>query len=399
MKKIVLFLISIFALASCTNHDIEQLSSDYIVKTYNEAFLDYVGGSIAPTQDWGFNTDFSNIAGTRSVIKENHELPAGLTKPTLKSGEAAFVMDWFSKNPGENSVGLNISKFFIVYVGATTSVQAQEYNSGSLVSTTTQNVVLDYLTINGEHINDWNANNGPTVYVYNSKADKFTAHNSYADYTTAIWKLAKITYDGEDGWYVGLTAYGKKSNGSSVTDDNRKDYFENWVFKIVPAEAIPDKKEFNIRVIAEDLSVSDDTDFDFNDVVFDVAIDKNNKKTWVRVKAAGGTYPLTIDDNEVHNLLGVSTKTMYNTGWQGESINFDFYKEIELKNYYENAKDIPIVVLKDGHPVTLYANTGQPASKIGVPTTFHWCKERESIKGNYPLFSDWVINNKITAWW
>ena len=39
---------------------------------------------------------------------------------------------------------------------------------------------------------------------------------------------------------------------------------------------------------------------------------------------------------------------------------------------------------------TLKAEMGEPASKLGVDTNFRWCNERSSLKGDYPLFVQWV---------
>ena len=62
--------------------------------------------------------------------------------------------------------------------------------------------------------------------------------------------------------------------------------------------------------MAEDLTISGG-DFDFNDVVFDAVT--VNGATVVTLQAAGGTMPLYIEDNEVHELFGVSQSTMVNT--------------------------------------------------------------------------------------
>ena len=69
----------------------------------------------------------------------------------------------------------------------------------------------------------------------------------------------------------------------------------------------------NIRVIAEDLTVDERGDFDFNDVVFDVILNYPVGKTTIILQAAGGTLPLTIGGQEVHKKFGVDTNVMVNT--------------------------------------------------------------------------------------
>jgi hypothetical protein len=151
-------------------------------------------------------------------------------------------------------------------------------------------------------------------------------------------------------------------------------------------------------VLGEDLTFGEDADadFDFNDVVFDVAIE--NGETWIRLQAAGGTLPLYIDTKEVHALFGLNnTTTMVNTG-RGSRLD---PVEVKLDHYYANAKDIPVTVTKNGTTVALRAERGEPASKIAVNNmSFQWCAERVSMKQQYPLFTEWCTNNSFTSvWW
>ena len=151
-------------------------------------------------------------------------------------------------------------------------------------------------------------------------------------------------------------------------------------------------------MLGEDLTFGEDADadFDFNDVVFDVAIE--NGETWIRLQAAGGTLPLYIDTKEVHALFGLNnTTTMVNTG-RGSRLD---PVEVKLDHYYANAKDIPVTVTKNGTTIALRAERGEPASKIAVNNmSFQWCAERVSMKQQYPLFTEWCTNNSFTSvWW
>ena len=166
-------------------------------------------------------------------------------------------------------------------------------------------------------------------------------------------------------------------------------YFSDWIVTLTKAERTTTRK-YTICVIGEDLTVggSDEedlgADFDFNDVVFDVALESN--ETWVRLKAAGGTLPLTIDGIEVHGKFGVNTNVMVNTGAGPQKD----YVEFKLNNVYTDAKDIPVYVTKGGRNVELTAVRGEPASKIGVDPSYVWCKERVGVVDQYPMFSQWV---------
>lgn len=393
MKNFILtlFISLIFGLSfnSCTKHDLDYDPSENVTLAYNQAFVSTFGTPDA-YQNWGFT---SSVATTRSVIKENHELPSGCVKPTLEDGEAEYVMNWFRTNQGEASEGLDWNKFFIVYVGGNNNVSIWSNWDNS---TQNGNVTLDYLEINGEHINDWNANNGPTVYVYNNTPNNFTCHNSYCNLTTSKWKLARITYNGNVGYYVGLSAYGKKVETTEkyqLTDYGREHFYDDWVFKVVPANGVIPPAS-NVRIIAEDLSATQGTDFDFNDIVLDVNITNGNAKCILQ--AAGGTLPLRIngDDNlEVHKLFKVNTNVMVNTGIGDRITPVSF-----SLSGINNASQIKLEVFKDGSWIEMKAEQGVPAAKIAVNQDFEYCGEREPITTKYPNFKNWVQNVDY-IWW
>ena len=393
MKKVVLGLIALLSFTACNKNDFDYSPQEAVTAKYNDAFIKTFG-TPAANHTWGFNAIV-----TRSVIKENHELPSGYAKPTLDDGEAEYVMNWFATNEGEASKGLDWDKFFIVYVGGNNNVSIWSNWNNSVQN---GNVTLDYLEINGEHINDWNANNGPTVYVYNNTPNNFTCHNSYCNLTTSKWKLAKITYNGKVGYYVGLSAYGRKTETDEkyqLTDYGREHYYDDWVFKIVPANGVIPPTS-NVRIIGEDLSATQGTDFDFNDIVLDVNIVDGNAKCILQ--AAGGTLPLRIngDDNlEVHKLFGLQQKSnglydMVNTN------NGTLVKDpVEFPiNGITNPANIKLEVLKNNVWVEMTANRGEPAAKIAVNQDFDFCDEREPITTKYPNFHLWVENIDY-IWW
>jgi hypothetical protein len=180
-------------------------------------------------------------------------------------------------------------------------------------------------------------------------------------------------------------------------------YFSDWIVTLTNATKTTPPDDYSIRVIAEDLTFGKDlnTDFDFNDVVFDVCLKSNETK--IRLKAAGGTLPLIIGvanpqndqdyfDNEVHNLFGVAVNVMVNTNAHLKGLNSDSKDDVifTLNTAYTNAKNIPVYVKKNGTWVELTAVQGEPASKIGVDINFQWVNERQSMKGEYPLFVEWV---------
>ena len=167
-----------------------------------------------------------------------------------------------------------------------------------------------------------------------------------------------------------------------------------------------------IRVIGEDLTVNDaNSDFDFNDIVFDVIWNKTTGKVSVKFLAAGGELPIYIgpDDNsawELHGLFAdkekevaekggktarnITTKTMMNTAKDKQNGNVirDAYEcpEKELPdswwsggNIQDIANSIEIRVQKSGTLFVLKAPEGKAPSKIAVDTDYNWCGERDRI--------------------
>ena len=180
----------------------------------------------------------------------------------------------------------------------------------------------------------------------------------------------------------------------------------------------------DIRIIAEDLTVNgnstDNTDFDFNDIVFDVKWDKDNNKVYVKFLAAGGELPIFIGNDgdvepwELHQLFkeandgkNISTKTMMNT-YAGQH-NAYSCPEKELPSGWWSgsdiktiAKSIKIRVKKSSVPeaIVLEAPEGKVPSKIAVGTDYEWCDEREAIDTKYSgKFSRYVTKEPNDGWY
>lgn len=426
---------------------IDQMDKAKVTQTYNEAFIK-VFGQPSANQDWGFGSN----AGTRGTGAGNVYKPDMTNYPNFNDahvydypapitpGERAYVENWFHNNTGFTA-GLNISDFYVQHVSATVAVRDglfhgyeqnrvnNGYDSNYYTEAITQEAYLDKLEIGSaqnlqstQHIFDFNRQNvgdWDNVYVKGGSALQFGVHSSWGTDVDSpnkdgyywYFKCASITVPGENfsdnqartAYYVGICYYGKsvetrdaqgnpekwRELGNQNVADQR---CEDWILKIIPGDPNPPTRNYTICVIGEDLTVggADEedlgADFDFNDVVFDVSLEAT--ETWVRLKAAGGTLPLTIDGIEVHGKFGVDTNVMVNTG---AGPNKD-YVEFKLNNVYTDAKDIPVFVTKGGRSVELTAVQGEPASKIGVKTDYVWCGERVGVVSQYPLFTQWVTS-------
>lgn len=291
-----------------------------------------------------------------------------------------------------------------------------------------------YTQIQGEWYNPDSPND-------NKWGNNFNNINLPGDWTNADWSTCDLTIDWKyydnNGAEQTITLHLNDANqvrniqtsnyvgGNMVIEGNNK--YDDWIVRLVeatPKNTDPDDPddpdpEYSIRVIGEDLTFGQDldTDFDFNDVVFDVALNVPGK-TFIRIKAAGGTLPLIIgvanpqndqdyNDYEVHHLLGfTSTNVMINTNATAKGLNGATAEDyiLELDTEYASAKNIPVYVKKNGVWCELTANQGEPASKIGISNlNFRWCDEQVSMKNDYPRFTEWVeataeFRSQIT-WW
>ena len=172
-----------------------------------------------------------------------------------------------------------------------------------------------------------------------------------------------------------------------------------------------------VRVICEDLSVKDDTDWDFNDAVFDVQLFDNYSKVKITLRAAGGTLPLYIgNDNEAVEIhakfkefndhLSISTGTMLSTGtsnstgkytYTGCNVPYFFINNtFGSEDVYAVAKNIPIKVQKlvngESQLVTLPCEPGLATAKVAVnggENGFEWCDEREHINDKYRNYDEY----------
>ena len=199
-------------------------------------------------------------------------------------------------------------------------------------------------------------------------------------------------------------------------------YYSDWIVTLTKAERLdqpeqpeePDTWGEWKRIICEDLSVNQASDFDFNDVVFDVRLNTAHTKAQVKFLAAGGTLPLTVgwdgqgtnwNDYEVHNIFGVSTGTMVNTNWKTGVTKA--YVTKTFTGSFSTYDDVKIMVLKGEKWELITAHTGWPASKILVNTTYQWCDEREDIGIKYnsvtsgcpKSFRDYVKDPSVKSDW
>lgn len=425
MKRLIYFIVLMlsFVVVSCNHDGIEYNYEQYVTDTYNAAFVKTFGQP-ASNQDWGFGnrTITWGKSQTRTAMPNSNEWGTSngagylnFPKPTdITDEERAAVLAVFNEvGKKEYESILDIDSFFVqqVYCGpkgnlmnelATTVDYKREVITESwwpLVQYVTETTVDPY----DEIINNFNtgkysgnAEQG-CMLMYNSATLDFSYKTSQSG-GQRWYRHWRMEYIPGYGYYVGFDHEAVRQADANENEEDVRDYIYNdWIVKIVPSkgyvESTPNK--YKVRIIAEDLSASGGSDFDFNDVVFDVSYVEGVNKTYITLQAAGGTLPLFVAGHEVHAEFGEETGTMINTAngtISKDSVSFEVDGLIA-------PWDITVAVMKENQLIPLKAETGKPAAKIAVNPDFVWCKEREDIRTIYPNFSQYVQDTTKTDWY
>ena len=226
-------------------------------------------------------------------------------------------------------------------------------------------------------------------------------------------------------WYYFDDTVKFSFDDNSASTDKKAQKAENFSINIPADDAKGCNPGYNYgagtptyRVIAEDLSSAKVSDFDFNDVVFDVEPNETGTAAKIILRAAGGKYALKVGDVEVHAAFGEGANTetglypLINTNpWNPEKTAIlyeawedDFSSDAAIRTAIQN---IPIKVCKPQYEengeliwVDLYANSGQAACKILVDQTFKVVTERKSIVDENKNFKPYVTGEfQDPFWW
>lgn len=364
------------AMSSCVNEVEDLYNPEYIAKKQQyETQWRIKFGRIDPNEDWGFGTGVSDEAKavTRTVYKETHEWAnLGVIPPAEVSTEEMEAINNHLKNADNIKTVpyINFSDYWIQQVLCTED--GKNYLNQ-----------LHVVSASGKEDNALDSNRGETKTVY------MAAVGTSGFYCTSSFSNKRmedyIVFVYEGSYYVGFELYDKKSENESVGGDG---IYNDWVIKLTPTNYTSAK-----RIICEDLGSIGD--FDFNDVVFDVAdaglrwdaeTGTNVREAVVTVHAAGGTLPIYVGGVEVHAALGVNSGVMANTGApNGVDVPIASYR-VRINDGYD-VTSIPVTVESaEAGFYTLEAPTGKAPQKICVGSGFQWTTERTNIKDAYTTF-------------
>lgn len=440
MKLSVKTTLSAFALAALTlsscvseNGEPKNQSND-VNEVYAASFIKSFG-TPATNQDWGKSLATAAVNTTAGIYEEKSLSPS--VKWSNPDGNNWYTISGFKyeniptdvtpeeeeeavkllSDPNVKSVSnLDFSDFFVQHVHTGTNMVTDGNGSTFLASSR-----MDQLTDGkGEHINGFNGckmnqkvriqkaqntlgreqyimlvqNGDPSCFGYMNTA----AGNRYANKGTGSQWDNTVTGDVSRTvkigkyYYVGIKFWANGQNPNQQVK-NENGGFTDWIIRVAPL--VPEMYEESVRVFVED--VSENSDFDFNDLVFDAVIANGEAK--ITVQALGGTLPIYFGEaakatDELHGYFDVALHTMVNTFNQDkkrEPINFTI-KGIN------RVEDIPVyLVAKKAGKINGTTVNNVPAI-IYVPTSCAWATETTPINEAYPDFMKYVGDKNVKFW-
>ena len=416
MKKLFYLLFVFCFVVSCQDYDYytDEYKSNGI--EYENVFRSYVGGDVAPDQTWGFG---SKDVGTRSAYPnsnmwedEGYVVPDPITDAEVEKVKAVFAEKMPEGYVCESLVDWD--SFFVQHVYKGDSIYKNGYNQDVVGSdhmdwlcsySDKERQIISYypyedrlVNVEGydDHIYNFNAAFGSIQLMYDTTTKRFGFHNSEDSKIHYNFRMVEI----DGAYYVGFDFEGDLMVpwGENLNSDVPRDYvFDDWIVKICPGKGDGGNKKKDedkyCWIIVEDLVATNnlehltESDWDYNDVVFDAYIEDG--VAHIRVVAAGGTLPLYVAEREVHDLFGLSQRLPVNVG---TGLDLDPV-EFTINVPFTDINMIPVVVYNNGTGYELLSKMGQAPAKICVGTDYQWCKEHQHIKSKYPKFVEWATQN------
>ena len=344
---------------------------------FEQAFKEVFTQNISPNQDWGYTPAYLLHASTRVAdprsnmwASEGYQIPVAIT-PTEKT----LVTNYFSDEGAESYTSLvDLEEFFVqqVYKG-TASYTAG--NGGTVIGGNQ----MDWLcagsaSMGDDHVNNFNNADGSVMLMVKSSTQRFgfksSSDNGHVFYNFRMVDGAAIDPSLAGAYYVGFDfeAAGQNPNEQVARDK----IYNDWIVKIIPGKGINNnpgapseaytentrttkteyfKKRYLMdygRVFCEDLggNYSNREDFDYNDVVFDAKLWKEEEwqketvttkqvittKTTYYVKDSGGNVVMENNQPKTYVETTTETKTIEETPVISQVVGAEpaFYAEICL---------------------------------------------------------------------
>ena len=443
------------------NQAAEQLKAEY------RANFEKKYGAIAPNQTWDFSTMTPSVTlpstGT-ATRADGDEIAVAITSKgqssmTIDQSVIAWMHNKMPKGQNNTSIGSPFcaeatstkNTFTIVpfYQGCASYTWELWVNIGGIDQKIwTKNQDLKYIDANGEHnlTNDgvpdgatqikaptftYEVTPGAKMYFYLKVWTEKSAATSYPDgksvtyksslnnYMRALEGLTRPTGNENDGYKIPaddfVTLVGCEDGGG---DNDFEDLAFMFIGPRLQEVEVVEVREGK-RYMMEDLGATDD--FDFNDVVVDVANVYQNRITWREndnhemekvsevevpgsrkqeaiVRAAGGTLDFTIEigTNTITRWEKVPTYSatnMLNTGWDNTPIYYSGDEsvlarfDIEGNDWNPATNNIRVIVEDHGASGTVqtitFPKAGEAPMMIAVEATQNWMTERSSVPSSW----------------
>ena len=242
MKKLLLFLASI--VVSCTNELVLPVVDEGIDVCKSPELMIYTRALGQPgywkVQDYREKSDWM-----KDNMPEFYQYFDNAPQTTdrgesVSQAEFDFVMAYIKAHPEEGGKECNLTDYFIQNVGSSMDKYTVGfYNGASLHHTAeiTGGSQMDYLTIGGVHVGDYNATSGPRALCINTPVVNPTYHDSWGtiDNTkTDAYKFYWITYEGKTCCYLCFDYRVKKWDNGDL-DFPGDGVYTDWVIKLIPA--------------------------------------------------------------------------------------------------------------------------------------------------------------------
>ena len=396
--RVILYLICLFIFISCQ----KEVSSGYVerpfseskrsIESYEDAFVTNVG-EYYPGNLWG-NWILTPFKKTRNI---GHFEPVDVSEKDIN-----YVLNLLrNEYDGINALTIPGGDYYvkIIYRNDYIYYNTQDYLVDWFKSTEKIGDIKKYRHSNYKfetiNINDSTYTLINNIEEYDGVIPQFAYFNELFNEN----HFEHITLEKNGIYYVGFDFYAdgyiELDGNNKLFVVNQRDYIYNdIVIILVPAirygtEEVLDEK----RVICEDMC---DYDFDFNDLVFDVAlVNVDNKiKTRIKLISVGTVYPMSIYEHEAHAEFGEQEGIMINSLGLEVGVNRD-PAYIYVDSIISDIRDIQVASFKDRTLLMITAYHNEAPRKICVQKDFKYCSGKCKISDVYPRFTEWLKDYSI----
>lgn len=186
-----------------------------------------------------------------------------LSLPSVTKDEQEYVKEYLAGHPNEGSMKCNLEDYFIQYAGSSYDTYHLDYIQSDGTVHHSQDVVgsnvMNYICINNEHMNDYNAGYGPDALVVGmpiTGGDGPTYFDSYASATKyGHYQFYYIEYQGKTNLYLCFD-YATYKDENGVADFQGDGVYNDYVIKVSPADG---STITNQNIDDEDDEITEDT--------------------------------------------------------------------------------------------------------------------------------------------